>query len=63
MVQSKVWHKDVDLYQVDDSKTGENIGYFFTDIYVRDGKHGGAFMVDLQRVTLFSLSIYIHFMT
>merc|ERR1719209_2067829 len=44
----EVWHDDVSLHQVNDKRTGENIGYFFMDLHPRDGKYGHAAMWDLQ---------------
>ena len=45
-----MWHDDVLMYQVDDQKTGEIMGYFFLDLHPRDGKFGHAAMWDLQMV-------------
>jgi len=41
------WHQDVRLFRIDDPKTGEEIGYFYLDLYPRDGKytHGAAFTI------------------
>lgn len=39
------WHKDVSLYSVTDNKTNELMGYFYLDMYPRQGKfsHAAAF--------------------
>jgi len=39
------WHEDVRFYDVRDS-TGALIGQFYTDLYARDTKRGGAWMDD-----------------
>jgi len=44
----EVWHEDVEQWRVDDAETGGNIGYFYLDLYPRDGKYGHACMMQLQ---------------
>ena len=47
---TEVWHKDVQTYQVENAGgDGETIGYFYLDLYPRDGKYGHACMVQLQQ--------------
>jgi len=48
----EVWHDDVTMYQVDDIESKNTIGYFFLDLYPRDGKYGHACMIDLQQSCL-----------
>ena len=40
---SSAWHEEVRLFDVQDG-TGERIGQFYTDLYARDTKRGGAWM-------------------
>lgn len=42
-----VWHEDVTFFEVRDQE-GHVRGYFYTDLYVREHKRGGAWMDDCQ---------------
>ena len=42
VVTTNKWHEDVQLYQVLDKQTNEFMGYFYLDMYPRDGKFGHA---------------------
>merc|ERR1719342_1121017 len=48
----EVWHEDVEMWKVDDLQSGENIGFFYLDLYPRDGKYGHACMMQLQPACL-----------
>jgi len=48
----EVWHDDVEMFRVDDLETGATIGYFYLDLYPRDGKYGHACMMQLQSGTI-----------
>ena len=40
--QFKFWHNEVQLYQVIDTETKDLMGYFFLDLFPREGKYGHA---------------------
>lgn len=42
-----LWHKDVELYAIRDSKSGERIAYFAFDLFPREGKYGHACMANV----------------
>ena len=46
-----VWHPDVRLFEIVDSKSGKLIGHFYLDLYPRDGKytHAAAFPLLMGR--------------
>jgi len=44
----EMWHEDVEQWRVDDATNGDTIGYFYLDLYPRDGKYGHACMMQLQ---------------
>lgn len=46
-----VWHPDVRLFEIVDSKTGKLIGHFYLDLYPREGKytHAAAFPLLMGR--------------
>merc|ERR550517_1596469 len=50
--EGEVWHEDVEMWKVDDLQSGDNIGYFYLDLYPRDGKYGHACMMQLQPACL-----------
>lgn len=39
-----VFHPDVSVYEVTDTKTGKHVGLWYFDPYARDGKDSGAWM-------------------
>ncbi|KAL0421505.1 UNVERIFIED_CONTAM: putative thimet oligopeptidase [Sesamum latifolium] len=45
---AEVWHQDVQLFSVFDLSSGELMGYFYIDIYSREGKYGHTCVVSLQ---------------
>ncbi len=40
--KQKLWHEDVQLFEVTDSKFGNLVGHFYLDLFPRDGKYGHA---------------------
>ncbi|XVE85241.1 hypothetical protein DITRI_Ditri17bG0075900 [Diplodiscus trichospermus] len=43
-----VWHSDVRVFSVFDLSSGELLGYFYLDMYTREGKYGQTCVVALQ---------------
>ncbi|KAK4763660.1 hypothetical protein SAY87_013098 [Trapa incisa] len=48
----EVWHCNVQLFQVSDLITGESLGYFYLDLYKRQGKCSQTCVVALQNRSL-----------
>ncbi|XP_052186580.1 probable thimet oligopeptidase isoform X2 [Diospyros lotus] len=48
IVDAEVWHSDVHLYSVHDLSSGELLGYFYLDMFSREGKYGHTCVVALQ---------------
>jgi len=46
------WHDEVSLHRVQDARSGETLGYFYMDLFPREGKYGHAAMWDLQSGSL-----------
>jgi len=46
--EGEVWHDDVEMWKVNDKISGENLGFFYLDLYPRDGKFGHACAIQLQ---------------
>jgi len=44
--RAPVWHEDVRFFDILDATGGRLIGQFYTDLYARDHKRGGAWMDD-----------------
>lgn len=43
-----IYHRDVEVFEVTDVTSGENIGLFYTDFFPRDTKRGGAWMTTFR---------------
>lgn len=48
IVDADVWHSDVRVFSVFDLSSGELLGYFYLDMYTREGKYGQTCVVSLQ---------------
>ncbi|KAG5520708.1 hypothetical protein RHGRI_033331 [Rhododendron griersonianum] len=48
IVDAEVWHSDVQLYSVYDLSSSELLGYFYLDLFAREGKYGHTCVVALQ---------------
>ncbi|XAR48147.1 Neurolysin [Bertholletia excelsa] len=48
IAEADVWHLDVHLYSVHDLTSSELLGYFYLDIFSREGKFGHTCVVALQ---------------
>ena len=42
------WHKDVQCYQISDKTSREVLGYFYTDLYPREGKYNHAAVFSIK---------------
>ncbi|MBI4051494.1 MAG: Zn-dependent oligopeptidase, partial [Elusimicrobia bacterium] len=49
MTEGDTWHPDVQLYEVQDAKTGVSIGRFYMDLFPREGKYKHAAAFDLVK--------------
>ncbi|GMI87715.1 plant-specific protein of M3 family [Hibiscus trionum] len=48
VANADVWHSDVRVFSVFDLSSGELLGYFYLDMYTREGKYGQTCVVALQ---------------
>ncbi|CAA0822740.1 Probable thimet oligopeptidase [Striga hermonthica] len=48
VIDAEIWHQDVQLFSVFDFSSGELMGYFYLDMYTREGKFGHTCVVALQ---------------
>ena len=46
---ASAWHQDVQLFQVNDAKTGNLIGHFYLDLFPRPNKYGHAAAWSIRR--------------
>ncbi|KAK4597735.1 hypothetical protein RGQ29_015308 [Quercus rubra] len=54
ILDAEVWHGDVRVFSVFDLSSRELFGYFYQDIYAREGKYGQTCVVALQNGALLS---------
>ncbi|KAM7269210.1 hypothetical protein ACFE04_024707 [Oxalis oulophora] len=52
IVDAEVWHPDVSVFSVFDLSSSELLGYFYLDIYKREGKYGHTCVLALQNGAL-----------
>lgn len=52
VADAEIWHGDVSVFSVFDLSSGELLGYFYLDIYTREGKYGHTCVVALQNGAL-----------
>ncbi|PWA69772.1 zincin-like metalloprotease [Artemisia annua] len=52
VTDAEVWHSDVQLFSVFDLNTTDLLGYFYLDIYAREGKYGHTCVLPLQNGSL-----------
>ncbi|KAI3516067.1 hypothetical protein L1887_14976 [Cichorium endivia] len=52
VVDAEVWHGDVELFSVFDLNSSDLLGYFYLDIYTREGKYGHTCVIPLQNHSL-----------
>ncbi|CAL5350478.1 unnamed protein product [Camellia sinensis] len=48
IANAEVWHSDVHLYSIYDLSSSELLGYFYLDMFSREGKYGHTCVVALQ---------------
>ncbi|ONI30163.1 hypothetical protein PRUPE_1G234500 [Prunus persica] len=54
IADAEVWHSDVCVYSVFDLSSGELLGHFYLDMYIREGKYNNTCVVALQNGALSS---------
>ncbi|XP_034201270.1 probable thimet oligopeptidase isoform X2 [Prunus dulcis] len=54
IADAEVWHSDVCVYSVFDLSSGELLGHFYLDMYIREGKYNHTCVVSLQNGALSS---------
>nr|KAJ0190329.1 hypothetical protein LSAT_V11C800449320 [Lactuca sativa] len=52
VINSDTWHHDVELFSVFDLNSTDLIGYFYLDLYTREGKYGHTCVIPLQNSSL-----------